>query len=494
MSKSSSQNSSRCKDFNVKHALQICVVLGVCIWLIYLVQHFHEKRTSYGEDTKTDNEFVKLGRKDHHPYVEQSSIMDVGHEEEEDEKENKYKEQKKTNNVNGMEYEILTHKNEQNNNEEKFEHSWDQVNKDTEENMVTNKESGKNEYKNNKEGEDNKSKLEDNQSKKSGEEKSKTGKEETIEVNEIKNEEDEEIDQNNTEAKEVIKGNHKKEDTKESSATENEREENNEIQESPKDGVKDQDGKGNNDEAREEHYASNVVGLDKSEQTDKREKNEFELESQSQTNDIGVAHLQQDERVLNVTQPKPTQDIDFVVTITNQGNGSENWVDKNNDSQKSFINESNEHNKPSSDDVETLHSHNETDTTSNTTEFFFETLEHSKVANFTFHNTTLKVKGCNLDDATEQDDSTLTNSSKTCKSNKENVNDNDHGGSVNDYDSSILEEKNASLNNIDNVGQVENENIDTRKNEDEAKSELVELQKEKEESTHQSEMVITTLN
>ncbi|KAG5061289.1 hypothetical protein JHK87_002318 [Glycine soja] len=105
------------------------------------VQHSREKKRSYGEATTADNEVVKLGRKDPHPNVEQSSILDATRDKEEtDEEQNEHEKQKKTDNVTGMENEILKQKNEQNNNEEKSEHRKDPVDQDTEENSVTNKE------------------------------------------------------------------------------------------------------------------------------------------------------------------------------------------------------------------------------------------------------------------------------------------------------------------------------------------------------------------
>ncbi|TKY70697.1 hypothetical protein E2542_SST06988 [Spatholobus suberectus] len=484
MFSSSPQRNSRCKDFKVKQALQICVLLGVCIWMVYLVQHSREKKTAYSEDTKTGSE---LGRKDPHPYVGQSSIGDARHKEEEDEEENKHEEQNKTDNVNGVQDEILTQNNEQNNNEEKSEHRQDPVDQNTEESSVTNKESEENEHKDKnesdsviKENEDNKNKVEDNQSREISEE---TEKEETTET-EKNNEEDGEINQNRTEAKEHMEENHKQEDKEESNAAENEREENDVTQEVDSSEDRVQDKERNDKEPREKHYArdnaSSVVGFNKTEQSDNREENnEFELESQ--TNGTEVAHLHKNENVLNVTQPKTTQVTDSVVTTTNQGNGSENRAEKKNDSQKSSIAESDkreqEHKKPSSDDVETLHSQNWTDTTSNTTEKQFETSENSEVEDSSLHNKTLKMKD-SKSDAAVQADSTLTNSSGAHKRNvtngeyngKANANDNGHDGPVSASDSSILEEKDASSKNTEDA--------------DGAQNEPVESQKEKEESAH----------
>ena len=485
MFRSSQQRNSRCKDFKVKHALQICVLLGVCIWMAYLVQHSREKKRSYGEGTNADSEVVKLGRKDPDPNVEQSSsILHARDKEEKDEEENNHEKQKKTDDVNRVENEIQTQKNEQNNNEEKSEQRKDPVDQDTEENEhKANKESDSVI----KENEDNKNKVEeDNQSRGISEEKNETKKEETDK------EEDEEINQNRTEARERMEEDHKQEDEEESNATDNEREENDHIQEvdSPEDRVRDQNSERNNEEAKEEYYASSE-GLNKTKQSDKRENNEFELESQ--TNGTEVAHVHENERVLNVTQRKATQVTNSVVTnITNQGNGSENQAEKKNDSQKSSIAESDkqerEPNKPSSDDVEALHSQNGTDTT----EKQLETPENSKVEDSILHNSTLTMKDLKSDAAVEQVDSILTNSSGAHERNvtngeyngKANANGNSHDGSGSASDSSIVEGKDASSRNNGDAGQVEDENIDTSKNEDRAQNEPAESSIKKEESAH----------
>ena len=85
------------------------------------------------------------------------------------------------------------------------------------------------------------------------------------------------------------------------------------------DRVQDKNSERNNEEAEEENYASNE-GLNKTKKSDRRENNEFELESQ--TNGTELVHVHLKERVWNATQPKTTQMTNSVVTITNQGNGS----------------------------------------------------------------------------------------------------------------------------------------------------------------------------
>ena len=131
----SPRRSQRSKVFKVKHALQLCVLLGVCIWLIYQLKHSNEKKSSYVESTKTTSEVVKFGRKDLHPRAEETSVVDARHkeeDEEEEQQENKQEEQHKLDDVNGVQDEVLKH--EQNDNEENSEHRQDSVDQETEEN------------------------------------------------------------------------------------------------------------------------------------------------------------------------------------------------------------------------------------------------------------------------------------------------------------------------------------------------------------------------
>ncbi|XVE67407.1 hypothetical protein DITRI_Ditri08aG0158000 [Diplodiscus trichospermus] len=71
MFKKSSSRNQRSKGIKKKHVLQICVLLGVCFWLIYQVKHSHDKRKEFDEkDTKasvkaqSDDVILKFGRKD----------------------------------------------------------------------------------------------------------------------------------------------------------------------------------------------------------------------------------------------------------------------------------------------------------------------------------------------------------------------------------------------------------------------------------------------
>ena len=65
----------------MKHAIQICLVLAICIWLLYQVKHSHEKKKAYEESSgkisekmQGGREIIKLGRKDLHPQVEETTF------------------------------------------------------------------------------------------------------------------------------------------------------------------------------------------------------------------------------------------------------------------------------------------------------------------------------------------------------------------------------------------------------------------------------------
>jgi len=68
--------------------------------------------------------------------------------------------------------------------------------------------------------------------------------------------------------------------------------------------------------------------------------------------------------------------IDSIVPTTNHEYGSENQIDKNNDSEKKSTTQSN--NKPMSDEEETLHLQNVTNPRYDTTEKQFKTPENYK--------------------------------------------------------------------------------------------------------------------
>ncbi|OMO75278.1 hypothetical protein CCACVL1_16237 [Corchorus capsularis] len=71
MFKKSPSRNQRSKGIKVKHVLQVCVLLGVCFWLIYQVKHSHDKRKEFDEKdakvsvkTQSEDVILKFGRKD----------------------------------------------------------------------------------------------------------------------------------------------------------------------------------------------------------------------------------------------------------------------------------------------------------------------------------------------------------------------------------------------------------------------------------------------
>ncbi|GMH24623.1 hypothetical protein Nepgr_026466 [Nepenthes gracilis] len=87
MFKLSPRRNQRSKGFKVKHVLQLCVLLGVGIWLLYQIQNSHNKKAVDEEGSKVSEklqdgfEKLKLGRKDLHPH----DAEEKNQEEEEDE-------------------------------------------------------------------------------------------------------------------------------------------------------------------------------------------------------------------------------------------------------------------------------------------------------------------------------------------------------------------------------------------------------------------------
>ncbi|CAH8329378.1 unnamed protein product [Eruca vesicaria subsp. sativa] len=102
MKKPSSRSQRGSRGIKGKHVVQICVLLGVCIWLIYQVKYSHDKKKEIYE---TDGEklldkedgLVKLGRKDLLPGYhkneneeeeeKESKVVNGTHEEEEEKEE-----------------------------------------------------------------------------------------------------------------------------------------------------------------------------------------------------------------------------------------------------------------------------------------------------------------------------------------------------------------------------------------------------------------------
>ncbi|XP_041013711.1 cilia- and flagella-associated protein 251-like [Juglans microcarpa x Juglans regia] len=107
MIKRSPSRNHRSKGIKVKHVLQICLLLGVCFWLIYQVKHSHDKKKEFDEKdaklsvkTQSGSELLKLGRKDIHPHLEEVPEIEKHVEEEEEEtggeeEENKHDEEER---------------------------------------------------------------------------------------------------------------------------------------------------------------------------------------------------------------------------------------------------------------------------------------------------------------------------------------------------------------------------------------------------------------
>ncbi|WOH04837.1 hypothetical protein DCAR_0624249 [Daucus carota subsp. sativus] len=91
MYRQSSSRNQRNKGFKVKHALQIFLLFAVCFWLIYQVRHSYDKKVFDDNDARnsqhlqTDDEILKLGRKDPHPQVKEPSKKNEKLDEEADE-------------------------------------------------------------------------------------------------------------------------------------------------------------------------------------------------------------------------------------------------------------------------------------------------------------------------------------------------------------------------------------------------------------------------
>ncbi|MCL7023755.1 hypothetical protein MKW94_030607 [Papaver nudicaule] len=91
MFKQSPSRNQRSKGgLRVKHALQVGVLLAVCIWLLYQVKHSHDKKRAFDESNahvsekmESDHELIRLGRKDLIPRVEEAVILNGQQNEEE---------------------------------------------------------------------------------------------------------------------------------------------------------------------------------------------------------------------------------------------------------------------------------------------------------------------------------------------------------------------------------------------------------------------------
>lgn len=92
MFRQASTRNNRNKGFKVKHVLQMCLLLAICIWLLYQVKHSHDKKKAFdannakiAERVDGGNQILKLGRKDLNHGVEVTSENEKHDEEEESE-------------------------------------------------------------------------------------------------------------------------------------------------------------------------------------------------------------------------------------------------------------------------------------------------------------------------------------------------------------------------------------------------------------------------
>ncbi|CAK7347354.1 unnamed protein product [Dovyalis caffra] len=82
MLKQSSSRNLRSKGFKVKHFIQVFLLLAIGVWLVNQLKHSYDKKASYegstgkiSEEVQSDNEVVKLGRKDLHPRVGENGLV-----------------------------------------------------------------------------------------------------------------------------------------------------------------------------------------------------------------------------------------------------------------------------------------------------------------------------------------------------------------------------------------------------------------------------------
>ncbi|KAG8654842.1 uncharacterized protein LOC110616205 isoform X1 [Manihot esculenta] len=81
MLKQSPNRNQRSKGFKVKHFLQICLLLVICIWLLNQLKLSYDKKNSYDsrtgeelEKVQREHENIKLGRKDLLPRVDETTL------------------------------------------------------------------------------------------------------------------------------------------------------------------------------------------------------------------------------------------------------------------------------------------------------------------------------------------------------------------------------------------------------------------------------------
>lgn len=92
LKQSPSRNLRSKGNFKVKDALQICVLLVICIWLLYQAKQTYNKKVSDLENSinkipkeaHTGHELLKLGRKDINPRLGELAAEFEKHEHEDD--------------------------------------------------------------------------------------------------------------------------------------------------------------------------------------------------------------------------------------------------------------------------------------------------------------------------------------------------------------------------------------------------------------------------
>ncbi|CAK9173891.1 unnamed protein product [Ilex paraguariensis] len=93
MLKQSPSRNQRSKGFKVKHALQICLLLAICIWLLYQVKQFYGKKVALEESSRKLSkkvrggglhEILKLGRKGLDPRLEEIAAEFEKHKDDEE--------------------------------------------------------------------------------------------------------------------------------------------------------------------------------------------------------------------------------------------------------------------------------------------------------------------------------------------------------------------------------------------------------------------------
>uniref|UniRef100_A0A5B7B8D2 Putative midasin-like n=1 Tax=Davidia involucrata TaxID=16924 RepID=A0A5B7B8D2_DAVIN len=101
MLKQSPSRNQRSKGFKVKHALQICLLLAIGVWLLYQVKHSYYKKVALEESSgknqekvQHEHEILKLGRKNLNPLVEEATAENLKRGDEEEELEQEDEESK----------------------------------------------------------------------------------------------------------------------------------------------------------------------------------------------------------------------------------------------------------------------------------------------------------------------------------------------------------------------------------------------------------------